>query len=125
MVIFDSSIIISALRKEKTTLDLIESFSKKEHIAITVVSKYEILRGATEKNVDLVTEFLSQFLIYNFEESAIKEIVSAYKKLKTKGKMANELDIIIAGIAAANNETLITNDKDFLNFGSTKIVVHS
>jgi predicted nucleic acid-binding protein len=125
MVVFDSSIIISALRKEKTTLDLIESFSQKEQIAITVVSKYEILRGATEKNVDSVSEFLNQFVIYDFEAYAITEIVRAYQKLKTKGKMVNELDIIIAGIAAANNETLLTKDKDFLNFGSTKIVVLS
>ena len=51
--------------------------------------------------------------------------MSTYKKLKTKGKIVNELDILIAGIAVANNETLITEDKDFLNFGITKIVVLS
>ena len=123
MVVFDSSIIIEALRKEKTTLDLLESYSKKEQIAITIASKYEILRGTTEKNVDLVSEFLNQFVIYNFEEYAIAEIVKAYKKLKTRGKMVNELDIIIAGIVAANNETLITRDRDFLNFESPKIIV--
>jgi len=39
--------------------------------------------------------------------------------------MVNELDIIIAGIAAANNETLITRDRAFLNFESTKIIVLS
>jgi tRNA(fMet)-specific endonuclease VapC len=123
MVVFDSSVIIAALRKEKTISDLIKSFSKKEQIAITVVTKYEILRGTTEKNVGLVSEFLNQFVIYNFEENAITETVKAYRKLKTQGRMINELDIIIAGIAASNNETLITKDKDFLNFENTKIVV--
>jgi predicted nucleic acid-binding protein len=37
--------------------------------------------------------------------------------------MVNELDILIAGIAAANNETLVTKDKDFLNFENAKIIV--
>ena len=123
MVVFDSSVIIEALRKKKTIVDLIESYSKKEQIAITVASKYEILRGTAEKNVNLVSEFLSQFVIYNFEVSAITEVVKAYKKLKMKGKMVNELDIIIVGIVAANNETLITRDRDFLHFESTKIIV--
>jgi predicted nucleic acid-binding protein len=37
--------------------------------------------------------------------------------------MINELDLIIAGIALANNEKLITKDEDFLNFESEKIIV--
>jgi predicted nucleic acid-binding protein len=123
MVVFDSSIIIDALRKKKTVVDLIESYSKKERVAITVISKFEILRGTTEKNVSLVTELLSHFVVYDFEDDAINEVVKAYKKLKEKGRMANELDILIAGIAASNNETLITKDKDFLNFESAKIIV--
>jgi len=43
--------------------------------------------------------------------------------LAQKGRMINELDLIIAGIALANNETLITKDRDFLNFESEKIIV--
>ncbi len=123
MVVFDSPIIIDALRKKKTALELIKSCSRKDQIAITVISKYEILRGASEKNLVLVSEFLSQFVIYDLEDSVVREAVKAYKKLAENGKMANELDILIAGIAAANNETLVTKDKDFLNFENAKIIV--
>lgn len=104
-------------------MDLVESYSKKERIAIAVISKLEILRGTTEKNVSLVTELLSRFVLYDFGDNAVNETVKAYKKLKENGKMVNELDVLIAAIAAANNETLITKDKDFLNFESTKIIV--
>ena len=62
MVIFDSTIIIDALREKKTAMDLVESYSKKERIAITVISKFEVLRGTSEKNVSLVTELLSHFV---------------------------------------------------------------
>jgi predicted nucleic acid-binding protein len=123
MVVFDSSIIIDVLRKKKFAKDLIESYTEKERIAITVVSKYEILRGTTEKDAALVSGLISQFVIYDFDDSVVKEAVKAHKKLAEKGKMINELDVLIAGIVAANNETLITKDKDFLNFESPKIIV--
>jgi predicted nucleic acid-binding protein len=123
MVVFDSTIIIDALREKKTIMDLVESYSKKERIAITVISKFEILRGTTEKNVSFATELLSHFVVYDFEDNAVNEAVKAYKKLKERGKMVNELDVLIASIAAANNETLITKDKDFLKFESAKIIV--
>ena len=123
MVVFDSTIIIDALREKKTVMDLVESYSKKERIAITVVSKFEILRGTTEKNASFATELLSHFVVYDFEDNAVNEAVKAYKKLKEKGKMVNELDVLIASIAAANNETLITKDKDFLKFENAKIIV--
>ena len=123
MVVFDSSIIIDALRRKQVAIDLVESFSAKERIAVTVISKYEILRGTKEKNVSSVSELLSQFITLDFEERAVTEAIKAYKKLKEKGKVVNELDLLIAGIVAANNETLITRDRDFLSFESAKIIV--
>ena len=123
MVILDSSIIIDALRKKKAALDLIEAYAEKEQIAITVINKYEILRGAAEKDTELVSGLISQFLIYELEDSMVNEAVNAHKKLVEKGKIVNELDVLIAGIATANNETLITKDKDFLSFQSSKIIV--
>jgi predicted nucleic acid-binding protein len=123
MVIFDTSIIVDASRKKQEALDLIESYMGKEKIATTVISKYEMLRGATEHDSSFVSQLLEKFVIYDFEDYVVKEVVNAYKKLAQKGKMINELDIIIAGITLANNETLITKDKDFINFESEKIIV--
>lgn len=123
MVIFDTSIIVDASRRKKIALDLIESYSGKERIATTIISKYEMLRGATEHDAGFVSELLEKFVIYDFQDCAVSEVVKAYKKLTEKGKKVNELDLIIAGIAEANNETLITKDKNFVNFESTKIIV--
>jgi predicted nucleic acid-binding protein len=123
MVVFDTSIIVDAARRKKAAIDIIESYSGKERIATTVISKYEMLRGATENDLAFVSELLKKFVIYDFRDCDVTEVVKAYKKLIEKGKMVNELDLIIAGIAETNNETLITKDKDFLNFESTKIIV--
>ena len=123
MVIFDTSLLVDAIRKKKEARNLIESYSKNERIATTVINKYELLRGVPEKEVGLVSEWLSQFVIYEFEEPALRETITAFKKLASKGKMVSELDVLIAGITAANDEVLVTRDKDFLNFGDPKIVV--
>jgi len=123
MVVFDSSLLIDALRKKKEALDLIDHYSEKERLAITIISKYEILRGAKEKNMNLINGLLSRFFIYDFEDSSLMEAVRIYRKLQAKGKIVSELDVLVAGIAAINNETLITRDKDFLNFENERISV--
>ncbi len=123
MVIFDTSLIVDAARRRKPALDLIESYSGRERIATTVVSKYELLRGATKEDKSFVSELLAKFVIYEFTDAMVGEVVAEYKKLSVKGKLVNELDLIIAGIATANNEILLTKDKDFLNFESDKITV--
>jgi predicted nucleic acid-binding protein len=121
MVVFDTSILVDASRRNTEALKLIVSYSEKERIAITIISKYEILRGAYERDSSFVAELLKQFVIYEFGDSATAEVVKAYKTLSEKGKKIIELDVLIAGLVAANNETLVTRDRDFLNFESTKI----
>ena len=123
MVIFDTSLVMDASRRKKAALNLIDSYLGKERIATTIVTKYEMLRGAKKQDEGFVLELFKKFVIFDFEEDALNETVKAYQMLNNKGRMINELDVIIAGIAAANNETLITRDKDFLNLESDRIVV--
>ncbi len=123
MVVFDSPIIIDILRGKQAALNLIEAYSNKEQIATTVINKYEILRGTPEKDIGFVSELLNKFIMYEFNDSIIKEAVKAYKKLAKEGKMINEFDVLIVAMTTSNNETLITKDKDFLNFENTKITV--
>ena len=123
MVVFDTSLMVDTSRKRKYALDLLASYSGKEQVATTIFTKYEMLRGAPEQYVDLVSELLERFVILDFGNDALDETVKVYKNLKGKGKLINELDVMIAGIAAANNETLVTKDKDFSNLESNKIIV--
>ncbi len=123
MVVFDTSLLIDAIRKKKAALDLIASYAGKERIATTAINKYEVLRGVTEKDASLISQWLDQFVIYDLDDSALKEAVTIYKELASREKMVSELDVLIAGISAANHETLVTKDRDFSSIQSPKIIV--
>lgn len=123
MVVLDTSIMIDVSRKQKYALDLIASYQEKEQIATTIVTQYEMLRGVPEPYLPYITNLLNRFIILDFGNEALVEAVKTYKKLKEKGTLINELDIIIAAIAIANNETLLTKDGDFLAIKSDKIKV--
>lgn len=123
MVILDTSLMVDVSRKKEYALDLIASYQEKERIKTTIITQYEMLRGAPEAYTNYITSLLNRFIILDFGTDALNEAVKIYRKLKAKGTLINELDIMIAGIAAASNEVLITKDKDFLNLKSDKIIV--
>ena len=54
---------------------------------------------------------------------AAKQAAEIFNRLKEKGKLINENDMLIAAIAMANKETLITGDKDFGEIGDDGIIV--
>jgi predicted nucleic acid-binding protein len=114
---------IDLSRKQKYALDLVASYQEKEQIATTIITQYEMLRGAPEPFLPYITNLLNRFIILEFSNDALVEAVKIYKNLKEEGALINELDIIIAAIAVASNETLITKDTDFLNLKNNKITV--
>jgi predicted nucleic acid-binding protein len=123
MVILDTSIMIDVSRKKKYALELIASYQEKEQIATTIITQYEMLRGAPEPYINYITDLLNRFVILDFGTDALNETVKIYKKLKEKGTLINELDIMICGIATTNNQTLITKDNDFQNLENNKIII--
>jgi len=124
VVVLDSSVIIDIIRQRKEALVILEKYSDKGRIATTAINRYEVLRGdmhGLEK--ELVAELLGKFLIYDLDESSINAAATMYGKLSEKGRMINELDLLIAGISTANHEVLITKDKDFGKLESDSIIM--
>lgn len=123
MVLFDTTIMVDALRNNKDALRTIEAYSGEELLATSIITKYEIMRGVTKKGANIAAELLERFVILDFDEVALVEAVKIYQSLSAEGKMISELDIMIAAIAVANDEVLITRDKDFANLNNSKIIV--
>lgn len=114
MVILDTNLLIDALAGRKAAVDVIEAYKGTEGASITVFSKYELLRGSKFSEQGMIEDFVDKFNVYGLGDKEIEAAVSIYRKLKSGGRIIDELDIMIAGIAVANSEKLVTNDKDFI-----------
>ncbi|OJI08489.1 MAG: hypothetical protein BK997_00285 [Candidatus Micrarchaeum sp. ARMAN-1] len=111
MAVFDTNIIIDYLRGKERAATVISEYGT-EGIAITAVTGYELIKGyvgvAEEAKLN---ELFSRIKIYPLDSIAMKHAGRLYRELKGAGKLKKEADLLIAGIAIANGETLVTDDK--------------
>ncbi|EQD30897.1 protein containing PilT protein [mine drainage metagenome] len=114
MAVFDTNIIIDYLRGKERAAMIINEYGM-DGIAITAVTGYELIKGyvgVTEETK--LNELFNRIKIYPLDSVAMKLAGKLYRELKGTGKPKKEADLLIAGIAIANGETLVTDDrKDF------------
>jgi tRNA(fMet)-specific endonuclease VapC len=119
MTILDTDIIVALLKGTPGAIQKINLIEEKgEPISITIVTVYELLKGAylsrrCEENLAKVTDVISNMQILDLTFNACQEAAKIYKELKNKGSMVGEFDILIAAITRANNEELVTRDEHF------------
>ena len=112
MTILDTDIIVALLKGTPKAVQKITSIEKTgEPISTTIVTVYELLKGAylscrCEENLAKVTDVISNVQILDLTFNACEEAAKIYKELKNKGTMVGEFDILIAAIIRANNESL-------------------
>ncbi|MDE1873923.1 MAG: type II toxin-antitoxin system VapC family toxin [Candidatus Micrarchaeota archaeon] len=122
MVCLDTSTAIDFLSGHKASVELINSYEAKgETLTTTVVTVHELLKTAAEKKRVEIETFLDKFYIYPMTENAARQSAQLYRSLEASGKMINEMDILITGIAMANNESLVASDKDFRSTGYDRL----
>ncbi len=90
--------------------------------AITVINRYEFLRGMltpliSEEARERGVSFLSNFKVYELTSDTAIYCADIYSKLRAKGRLINEMGVLIAGICAENGVGIITNDSDFIEIG--------
>ncbi|MBS3091892.1 type II toxin-antitoxin system VapC family toxin [Candidatus Pacearchaeota archaeon] len=113
MVCLDSDIIISFLRKDQKTIQLLEELRDEEELSTTSINSFELLKGIpTDSKIDKenVKGILSNFKIYNFEFESAEKAAEIFDNLKSKGEQIDLADILIASIAITNDETLVTKN---------------
>ena len=90
-------------------------------IKITSITAYELLRGAiylkitkhSEKELNVILSFISELEVVPFGRDDVKIAAYIWGKLKSKGTLVNDADILIASICAGNRQKLLTIDEDF------------
>jgi tRNA(fMet)-specific endonuclease VapC len=117
-MIVDTSILVDVLGNDVALQEKLEKLGAKA--TTTVITKYELLKS---KRDDKAQELLDTMDIYDFDGKSSARSARIYKELKTKGKMINELDILIASIAITHDELLVTRDNDFRKIENLKLLV--
>lgn len=123
LVCLDTSVIIDYLGGEKRAIALVDSYKLKERICTTTITEYELLRHKDKIKRGLAEDVLDSMQIYTFDRASALEASKIFENLRDLGKMINENDILIAGIAIANNELLITRDEGFNHIKNGRILV--
>jgi predicted nucleic acid-binding protein len=113
MTFLDTSVIIDFLAGDEKIVSIIKEIADKEAIKTTTITEYELLKHKTEIKKQIAEEFLSTVTICSFDRSAAAKAAMLFEKLSLNGKMINENDLLIAGIAFANDEVLLTRDQKF------------
>jgi len=124
MTLIDTSVIIDFLAGDKKIVSLIEEIADKGDVKTTSITEYELLKHKTKLKRHLAEDFLSELTVYPFDSAAAKEAAKTYKELQDAGRLVNENDLLIVGIALANDEVLLTRDQKLakINKDSVKVV---
>jgi predicted nucleic acid-binding protein len=117
MIILDTSALIDFFRGEKKTRDFMN-----DDVTTTVISYYEILSGIkhrkARKEEQFFKRFFSEIEVLDFDRKAAEEASEIMGRLLSLGTPVNSMDVLIAGIAAANGaEKIISKDSDFITIG--------
>jgi tRNA(fMet)-specific endonuclease VapC len=124
MTFLDTSVIIDFLVGDEKIVSLIGELAAKDEIKTTTITEYELLKHKTELKRQVAERFLSSLLVCPFDRASARKAALLFEKLSKDGKMINENDLLIAGIALAHDELLLTRDRKFsiLDDANIKIV---
>ena len=123
MTFIDTSVIIAFLAGDKKVAAIVEEFAEAGEIKTTTITEYELLKHKNALKKQVAEDFLSEIMVQPFDRASAKKAAAIYEKLKETGKMINENDLLIAGIALAANEVLLTRDRKFRNIDDENIKI--
>lgn len=102
-MIFDTDYIIELLRKKRY-----------ESGSISIITLIEALRGIDKGKRSKIKRLLEEsFEVLNMDNKIILTYCDIYDKIKRKGELIPDADLIIAATAISKNQSLKTKDQHF------------
>jgi len=118
-LILDTDVLIALLKGEKDADDAMQVLEDKGgRVVTTVITAYELLRGAhisskPKENLTKVQNVLSNLELLDLTLQACEEASKIYRDLRKAGCLIGEFDVLIAAIARVHNEPIMTRDEHF------------
>jgi len=112
--LLDTNIISYYLKGLESLKDKISSYI--DLLSISIISYYEIVSGLQSidatKRITEFEKFCELLDIINLDKASILASCKIYASLKKSGKLIDDIDILIAGIALSNNLVMVTDNTD-------------
>lgn len=124
MVVLDTSFLVDMLRGDAPK-EIVESVRHQSYVS--TISAMELIFGTmkSERNAEQedIILFLNSFTMLEFDLESAKEAAKIKHKLFKEGSLIETEDIMIAAIAKANNQSIVTrNSKHFNRIEGLKVL---
>lgn len=118
MTCIDTDILIDFLRNKPQAIQTVQKIlAKQESLKTTAINVFELLKGVKKQSPEKqlrMKHFIERLTILYFDECCAQHAADILCTLKEKGESLDLADILIASIACAHNEPLLTqNTKHF------------
>ncbi|MGZ8843733.1 MAG: PIN domain-containing protein [Pyrinomonadaceae bacterium] len=115
-LILDTDILSLLMRKNAAVLAKASAYlSEHRQFTISIITRYEILRGLKAKGAlkqaERFEEFCSMSKILSIDDTVIQQAADIYADLHKRGELIADADILIAASALGNGCGIVTNNE--------------
>ena len=122
MYLIDSDVLIDYLKGKDLILKNLDGFEGSIW-STSIICVAEILEGVSKRNEEIVRKMLRDMKIYEIDWIIAETFARIRKRLREKGSLIDNMDLLIASTCLANDLTLVTNNKKhFSRIKGLKIV---
>jgi len=112
----DTNVVIAIIRGDLQLKNKLENLKTSQDFFVSTIALCELYKGAylsneIQKNLDIIKEFCEEINLLTLNEESCQEFGKQFQLLQKKGKLTQEMDLMIAAICIINNATLITRNK--------------
>lgn len=117
LALVDTDILSLFFRNNENVVFNFKAYLKEHNkINLSIITYYEILSGLkhrdASKQLDLFLKFAGQNSILPLTEKSTIVSADLYARLRKTGQMLDDIDILIAGVAIADNLIFVTRNKN-------------
>lgn len=108
-ILLDTGILIEYFRNKEKSKSFLYRLSLNDFkFKVSSITQYEILLGASKEQMNFWKEFFDRVEVLSFKADTAVVASEIYKELKSKNKLIDIADILIASVAVSNAIPLAT-----------------
>ncbi|RLJ70730.1 hypothetical protein BCF55_1012 [Hydrogenivirga caldilitoris] len=109
--LIDTDVCVDFLRGADYARDLILKLFDNEEVYVSILTRYELLKGAfTKKHMSAVEDFLNSFETFFLNRDIVNVAAEFYRKYRKKGVTLADIDCLIMATAKVHELKIVTRN---------------